>query len=212
MWRRCSSVLSDAAAMSILLSAATSIAWVAGYCCNLEIGFQLSRSSDWQIASRAGSLDIIGNNDIPGPLGSWALFAPNGKRIYGMSYVFYFERIAGYRWRQGTQDSGVVAGSLPPLRPTDWSWQFHIEYWFLNVVLLVFPIWWMIRFWLQRRARRRAKGLCPECGYDIRATPHRCPECGAALQKKQFKSGDSKGPGAPCLDPRFCQARDFEQL
>jgi hypothetical protein len=30
----------------------------------------------------------------------------------------------------------------------------------------------------QWRRERQAAGRCPECGYDLRATPERCPECG----------------------------------
>ena len=61
---------------------------------------------------------------------------------------------------------------------TGWTLKVVLPPWLLLLLGLVLPAFWLRGWWRRRFARR--PGLCPHCGYDLRATPGRCPECGAA--------------------------------
>ena len=57
------------------------------------------------------------------------------------------------------------------------TWMLGVRPWLPMALLAVMPALWVKRF---RKARRaKGLGLCPSCGYDLRASPERCPECGA---------------------------------
>ena len=58
-----------------------------------------------------------------------------------------------------------------------------VPYWFLALLITAVPA-----AWAGQRLRRllrthghSTRGLCPACGYDLRATPGRCPECGTEM-------------------------------
>ena len=53
---------------------------------------------------------------------------------------------------------------------------FHCSLWLPCLVFGVLPMRSCLR--LRRRNLRSKRGLCFECGYDLRASPQRCPECG----------------------------------
>jgi hypothetical protein len=61
-----------------------------------------------------------------------------------------------------------------------------IPYWPLVIVCALLPIRSAIR-WTPRK-RRIKRGLCPACGYDLRATPERCPECGSTAERSSARS------------------------
>ena len=71
---------------------------------------------------------------------------------------------------------------------------------------LVVPGWFVVGATLAlgllvlRRARRLRRagriGLCPRCGYDVRATPERCPECGTEITASPRSDRTPRGSAA----------------
>jgi hypothetical protein len=56
-----------------------------------------------------------------------------------------------------------------------------IPLWSLVLLSGVLPMRPVVKAMVNRSRRRFRKGagLCPSCGYDLRASPEQCPECGA---------------------------------
>lgn len=56
--------------------------------------------------------------------------------------------------------------------------------WIVELLTAVLPALWLTQLRRRFRQRRTKAGLCPRCGYDIRANPQRCSECGFELGRR----------------------------
>lgn len=113
--------------------------------------------------------------------------------------------------------AGGVVGAL------GFGWTYHVHYelgsvsggrlirmpyWFIWIASIATPVSCLVNEF-RRRRRRRARGLCRRCGYDLRASSERCPECGARIHNApRHGAHDARGPGfSPKLDNKTAKLK-----
>jgi hypothetical protein len=86
---------------------------------------------------------------------------------------------AGFDWSRNVQMILDPQDARKFIRGGRTLWFRLSAFWPLFLSLPFPTLWLALRL---RKRMRKSPGLCPTCGYDLRATPDRCPECGATPQ------------------------------
>ena len=69
------------------------------------------------------------------------------------------------------------------------SFDWHLPYFVAIPCTMILPAIVLRGYKKERRRRkRRERGLCLNCGYDLRASKDRCPECGMAIPGERLKA------------------------
>jgi hypothetical protein len=119
----------------------------------------------------------------PAEAPSWSLYGHRGIAVhnnYGDPAHRRWGVPVGYQFKLQFPQ-GFITGKLTEADAIGWYRMWWAPHWMVMIVTAL-PAMLLSRR-LARGAvarRRRSRGQCAACGYDLRASPDRCPECGAA--------------------------------
>jgi hypothetical protein len=180
MIRRLFTLLS---ALSLLLCVATAAAWAWSTRVGTLWGWQCRvveqgtvYDEQYAVFACRGSVGVAGHQywvePSPAALTEWL----------GPRTGLFAEAITAADWPPGRSDStwgrqGFVDHRVGVPGTVFWQVVVGAPWWGIVAVSAVAPAAALAR--ARRTRRRNPLGLCPACGYDLRATPGRCPECGS---------------------------------
>lgn len=178
--------------------------WVRSYCVNEQFMFERRplRDADGRIgrhfayrwiSSSQGLVKILeysGSFGFTQPLGykrtptglQWV--GKTSKPIVAGELYGKLPGIEYYRIPLGRSSVELAGKSAPVQTPAGEMGErwLVLAWWVIVLITAIAPaLWaWRASIWLRRlwRAKKARQKICPQCGYDMRATPQRCPECG----------------------------------
>jgi hypothetical protein len=184
-------------AASLVLCVAVCVVWVRSYRVLERVVYATQRVEEgeertviydryWQLVSGAGAVAYADTTGVRSWDHLWPLIARRKPRFQpGLTYqadpnprhpiptgTRSLVWRAGFRAHNPRMGAGDGAGHVA-------QDAYAVPYWFLASVTAVIPAASVHSWYGRIRVRRRIRaGLCPRCGYDLRASPERCPECG----------------------------------
>ena len=167
-------LLTILSAISLLLCVAVVVMWVRSYWTHDSVlmlrpgaptdGLPVVRA--WGVAQSRGKC-FVGSHLREADMTAWTRVGP--------LYHLQLDDVDLPIW-----DTGFAAGLGFKYNRWRDGWAVLFPTWFAALATAMGFAAFALPSWRRRRAGRKSRiGLCPSCGYDLRATPGCCPECGA---------------------------------
>jgi hypothetical protein len=159
--------------LSLLLCVAVAVLWVRSYFVNERLNFSPHGDDERfrRYYARSGK-------------GGFAFWIWGRDQPHAADYhlTWNHERAYWYPMQASARDGRFSAWNRMgfELRSSPSSLMATAPYGSVEGPLLVLPCLYVVR--RLKRRRRSRKGLCPSCGYDLRASRERCPECGTSSE------------------------------